>query len=210
MPPSQLLINYTNEVLQNIFNEIIFHAAQARCSPRYPPRLPPRDHHSTVAALAQAENDAEGLPRDAADAPSSSDHGTVSLLDAPRVGLFALLNEECIMPKGTDATFVHKLRAAGKSHPRLVGAKAESPTFAIVHYAGEVQYSSVGFLHKNKDPLSEDLQVLTRGSTEPLIAELFDASQQPSTRRRAGFRGVVIQFVADLAQLLKVRLTDGP
>ena len=173
-----------------------------------PPRSPQREHHPTV--VAQAENDAEGLPRDAADAPSSSDHGTVSLLDAPRVGLFALLNEECIMPKGTDATFVHKLRAAGKSHPRLVGAKAESPTFAIVHYAGEVQYSSVGFLHKNKDPLSEDLQVLTRGSTEPLIAELFDASQQPSARRRAGFRGVVIQFVADLAQLLKVRLTDGP
>ena len=114
--------------------------------------------------------------------------------------------------RSSDMTWatVHKLRAAGKSHPRLVGAKAESPTFAIVHYAGEVQYSSVGFLHKNKDPLSEDLQVLTRGSTEPLIAELFDASQQPSARRRAGFRGVVIQFVADLAQLLKVRVTDGP
>ena len=31
MPASQLLINYTNEVLQNIFNEMIFHAAQARC-----------------------------------------------------------------------------------------------------------------------------------------------------------------------------------
>ena len=39
--------------------------------------------------------------------------------------------------------------------------------------SGEVQYSARSFLTKNKDPLSEDLQVLLRASSDPLCAALF-------------------------------------
>ena len=80
----QLLINYTNEQLQAIFNEIIFNAAQA-------------------------ENVAEGIPADAFDAEAVTNAQALALFTAPRRGLFALLNEECIFPKGSDATFTLKL-----------------------------------------------------------------------------------------------------
>ena len=42
--------------------------------------------------------------------------------------------------------------------------------------SGEVQYSARSFLTKNKDPLSEDLQVLLRASSDPLCATLFAPS----------------------------------
>ena len=47
-------------------------------------------------------------------APAPQHHGirgtqALALFTAPRRGLFALLNEECIFPKGSDATFTIKL-----------------------------------------------------------------------------------------------------
>jgi len=64
----QLLINYTNEQLQAIFNEIVFNAAQQ-------------------------ENLAEGIPADDFDAETVTNQAVLQLFSAPRKGLFALLNE---------------------------------------------------------------------------------------------------------------------
>ena len=90
----QLLINYTNEQLQAIFNEIIFNAAQQ-------------------------ENLAEGIPADAFDAETVTNQAVLQLFSTPRKGLFSLLNEECIFPKGSDATFTLKLLKEHKDNPRL-------------------------------------------------------------------------------------------
>ena len=46
-----------------------------------------------------------------------------------------------------------------------------------MHFAGVVTYSSEGLLEKNKDPISEDLLTLLRGSDEPSIRKLFDDEQ---------------------------------
>ena len=145
----QLLINYTNEQLQAIFNEIIFNAAQQ-------------------------ENLAEGIPADAFDAETVTNQAVLQLFSTPRKGLFSLLNEECIFPKGSDASFTLKLFKEHKDNPRLTrpasGDLSVTPDagFCVAHYAGSVTYTAQGFLTKNKDPLSEDLQVLLRASSEPL------------------------------------------
>ena len=104
----------------------------------------------------------------------------LSLFTAPKKGMFALLNEECVFPKGTDETFTLKLFKEHKDNSRLTRPTTTSIPqdggFTVAHYAGRVTYTSEGFLLKNKDPLSEDLQVLLRASSDPLCATLFAPS----------------------------------
>eukprot|EP00327_Prymnesium_parvum_P016822 CAMPEP_0113231864 /NCGR_PEP_ID=MMETSP0008_2-20120614/1648_1 /TAXON_ID=97485 /ORGANISM="Prymnesium parvum" /LENGTH=819 /DNA_ID=CAMNT_0000078549 /DNA_START=128 /DNA_END=2583 /DNA_ORIENTATION=+ /assembly_acc=CAM_ASM_000153 len=192
----QLLINFTNEQLQAIFNEIIFTAAQE-------------------------ENVAEGLPRDEYDAETVSNAHVISLLSASGTGLFALLNDECVFPKGTDSTFLLKFTKANAESPRLKelppkrgSTGTPEPRFSVQHYAGEVEYCAAGMLDKNKDALSEDLQVLMRSSSQPLVSEIFSATPAAKnlTRRSrgGGFRGVAVQFISQLDALLRVIGSSQP
>ena len=88
----------------------------------------------------------------------------LQLFTLPRKGLFSLLNEECVFPKGSDETFTLKLLKEHRDNPRLgkpaPGNLSVAPDagFCIAHYAGSVTYTARDFLLKNKDPLSEDLQ----------------------------------------------------
>ena len=47
-------------------------------------------------------------------------------------------------------------------------------------------------------------QVVMRQSSDKLIASLFAVQSAPTGRRRGGFRGVVLQFSAQLDELLRV------
>ena len=42
--------------------------------------------------------------------------------------------------------------------------------FAVVHYAGEVEYSGAGFCKKNKGLLYDELQLALATSTDPWLA----------------------------------------
>lgn len=72
-----------------------------------------------------------------------------------------MLDEECIVPKATDATYVEKLNAQhlGKhpnfQRPKPIKNKPLDAHFAIVHYAGTVNYNADAWLDKNKDPLND-------------------------------------------------------
>jgi len=188
----QLLINYTNEQLQSLFNGVVF-------------------------AAAMAEAKAEGVTMAAFDEAQVDNRDVLQLFTADRVGLIPVLNEECIFPKGSDETFVAKLKRGlmGKNK-RLVddssNARADPKgTFTVRHFAGTVTYTAEGFLLKNKDPFSEDLAVLLRASSEPLVAALFaPPSQEKTASKRAGmvqrlvFKGVAPQFQAQLQRLMRV------
>ena len=71
--------------------------------------------------------------------------------------------------QGSDDSFLDKLMRAHRDNPRLAAAPAprsasalqpSAAGFTIAHFAGRVAYSAHGFLLKNKDPLSEDLQAV--------------------------------------------------
>jgi len=195
----QLLINYSNEHLQAIFNEIIFSAAQQEAA-------------------------AEGVPPPVFDSEAVSNASTLALFATPHKGLFSLLDEECIFPKGSDLSFAAKLAAANADNAHL-GAVAPShgapqgSSFSVAHYAGRVTYASAGFLQKNKDPFSEDLLVLLRHSNEPFVAALFTPVQggggsggggggggggRHARAGRGGFKGVVAKYASELDDLLRV------
>ncbi|KAK5974009.1 Myosin heavy chain [Trichostrongylus colubriformis] len=141
----QLWINFVNERLQQFFN-----------------------HHMFV--LEQEEYKREGIQWTFIDFGLDL-QACIELIEKP-LGLISMLDEECIVPKATDMTYVQKLndQHLGK-HPNFQkpkppkGKQAEAH-FAVVHYAGTVRYNATNFLEKNKDPLNDTAVALLKTHSE--------------------------------------------
>lgn len=98
---------------------------------------------------------------------------TIDLIEKP-MGILALLDEECLFPKATDKSMVEKLIQNHESHPKFVVSEVRSKgDFAVIHYAGRVDYSANKWLIKNRDPLNENAVVLMKNSTDPFVAGLW-------------------------------------
>ena len=72
-------------------------------------------------------------------------------------GIIAFLDEECLLGKGSDLTFLDKLEHNLKSHAhfeRTKGVGKPADSFVIKHYAGDVSYNCANFLDKNKGQFS--------------------------------------------------------
>ncbi|KAF4087862.1 hypothetical protein AMELA_G00076170 [Ameiurus melas] len=147
----QLCINFTNEKLQQFFN-----------------------HHMFV--LEQEEYKKEGIEWEFIDFGMDL-QACIELIEKP-MGIMSILEEECMFPKASDATFKAKLydNHLGKSNnfqkPRIVKGKPEAH-FALVHYAGTVDYNINNWLVKNKDPLNETVVGLFQKSTLKMLGCLF-------------------------------------
>ena len=95
------------------------------------------------------------------------------------MGIFSMLEEECVVPKGTDMTYKDKLLAKhlGKhpsfSKPKPSKSKYEAH-FELHHYAGTVAYGVNGWLDKNKDPINEYVAAMFKAqSFNKLLSMLF-------------------------------------
>ena len=90
-----------------------------------------------------------------------------------------MLEEECIVPKATEHTYLQKLHKQhggnNKSYtkPTPKQSKAGSGDFILHHYAGSVGYSVGGWLEKNKDPINEHTAGLFSKATTALVSQLF-------------------------------------
>ncbi|XP_061746094.1 myosin-7 [Nerophis ophidion] len=147
----QLCINFTNEKLQQFFN-----------------------HHMFV--LEQEEYKKEGIEWTFIDFGMDL-QACIDLIEKP-MGIMSILEEECMFPKASDTTFKAKLydNHLGKSSnfqkPRVVKGKPEAH-FALMHYAGTVDYNINNWLVKNKDPLNETVVGLYQKSNLKLLSVLF-------------------------------------
>ncbi|XP_073462884.1 myosin-4-like [Aquarana catesbeiana] len=161
----QLCINFTNEKLQQFFN-----------------------HHMFV--LEQEEYKKEGIEWEFIDFGMDL-AACIELIEKP-MGIFSILEEECMFPKATDASFKNKLydQHLGKSNnfqkPKPAKGKAEAH-FSLVHYAGTVDYNITGWLEKNKDPLNESVIQLYQKSSVKLLSFLY--SSYAATDADAGSKG---------------------
>lgn len=90
------------------------------------------------------------------------------------MGIFSILEEECMFPKATDTSFKKKPHL-GKNNafqkPKPTKGKAEAH-FSLVQYAGTVDYIS-GWLDKNKDPLNKSVVQCYQKSSVKLLAHLY-------------------------------------
>ncbi|KAL8163112.1 UNVERIFIED_CONTAM: Myosin-3, partial [Gekko kuhli] len=147
----QLCINFTNEKLQQFFN-----------------------HHMFV--LEQEEYKKEGIEWTFIDFGMDL-AACIELIEKP-MGIFSILEEECMFPKATDTSFKNKLydqhlgKSANFQKPKPAKGKAEAH-FSLVHYAGVVDYNIAGWLEKNKDPLNETVVGLYQKSSIKILANLY-------------------------------------
>ncbi|GAX24070.1 hypothetical protein FisN_9Hh321 [Fistulifera solaris] len=148
----QLCINYANEKLQQKFTQDVF-------------------------TNVEKEYIAEGI--DLAEI-KYEDNGDVLELIEHRSGLIALLNEECVRPKGNDFEYVQKALAINKDASKLMIHRTDRLSFGIKHYAGDVMYSAEFFVTRNLDTLPTDLQeCMEKSSNEILSIFQADEVQKP-------------------------------
>jgi myosin-3 len=100
----------------------------------------------------------------------------MSLFFSTPIGLFALMDEETRFPNASDQTLTEKIRHHLQSHPNFVVPQGQSG-FVIKHYAGDIEYSTTGWLERNRDSLTPSITSLFRNSKLRLVAELFSLSQ---------------------------------
>jgi myosin-5 len=163
----QLCINYANEKLQQKFTEDIFRSVQA-------------------------EYEAEGI--ELAEIWYDDNTDVLDLIEG-RTGLLALLNEECVRPKGNDFDYVQKALQQNKNSPCLILNKLDRMSFGIHHYAGKVMYDSDGFVARNTDTLPTDLSELCEKS-DNFIVSIKEGSPSAAPSRGAGMKRSKSNLVA--------------
>ncbi|XP_048410807.2 myosin-2-like isoform X2 [Stegostoma tigrinum] len=196
----QLCINFTNERLQQFFN-----------------------HHMFV--LEQEEYTKEGIEWKFIDFGMDL-AACIELIEKP-MGIFSILEEECMFPKATDMTFKNKLydQHLGKSvnfqKPRFIKGKIEAH-FSLIHYAGIVDYNINSWLDKNKDPLNETVIGLYQKSSLKVLAHLYSfygstaATQEGGTgkkgskRKGSSFQTVSALFRENLNKLMSTLRSTHP
>ncbi|KAI9333528.1 P-loop containing nucleoside triphosphate hydrolase protein [Zopfochytrium polystomum] len=184
----QLCINYTNEKLQQYFNQYIFKLEQEE-----------RLH------VLRGKYRKEGIAWQTIEFLDNLE--CLELIEVKPIGILALLDEEAKVPKGSDESWLEKLNKQHEKHKFFVKPKAKTGTFGIRHYAGEVFYTACGFLEKNKDAVQEGILELLQSSTIPGVSALCekpDSSTAPkeksAVKQTAGgiFRSQLASLVAIL------------
>lgn len=172
----QLCINFCNEKLQGHFNRTTFKEEEALYS-------------------------AEGIKFK--HIVFIDNQPVLDLIEARPHGILLMLDEECIIPEGSDVKFMTKIeqhqarnsKFQTDTHRRLQHTLA----FEIEHYAGVVRYTSDGWLVKNKDTLFQDMYNLCAASKQKLTSGLF-----PDVSARRVIKSLSNQFRGQLNQLMKV------
>ncbi|TXG66005.1 hypothetical protein EZV62_007280 [Acer yangbiense] len=165
----QFCINFTNEKLQQHFNQHVF-------------------------KMEQEEYTKEQIDWSYIEFVDNQD--VLDLLEKKPGGIIALLDEACMFPKSTHETFSNKLYQTFKAHKRFIKPKLSRTDFTIAHYAGEVLYQSDQFLDKNKDYVVPEHQDLLSASKCSFVAGLFPPLPEASKSSKfssigSRFKGVL-------------------
>merc|ERR1712079_998055 len=193
----QICINFANEKLQQFFNQHMF-------------------------VLEQEEYVREGIEWGNVDFGMDLQK-CITMFEKP-MGLLAILEEESLFPKATDATFAAKLHEnlLGKCENFQKANPKPDPNahFAVVHYAATVSYNLTSWLEKNKDPLNDTIIELMKNGSNALLIECFkDHPGQPTEtkkdegggkKKRGGGKTVSSFYKNQLDDLMKTLYATDP
>ncbi|KAK4385486.1 Myosin-11 [Sesamum angolense] len=178
----QFCINFTNEKLQQHFNQHVF-------------------------KMEQEEYTKEEINWSYIEFVDNQD--VLDLIEKKPGGIIALLDEACMFPKSTHETFSNKLYQTFKNNKRFIKPKLSRTNFTIAHYAGEVQYQSDQFLDKNKDYMVPEHQDLLSASKCSFVAGLFPPIPEEATKS-SKFSSIGSRFKLQLQQLMETLNATEP
>ncbi|KAL8272089.1 hypothetical protein Esti_004024 [Eimeria stiedai] len=155
----QFLINYANERLQQFFIQQVFQAEQA-------------------------EYEAEGI--DHSMIIYSDNASVLEVFDKPKAGIFAFLEEQCLIQTGTSESFT------AACHKNIKSDYYEAPkgdarfTFKIIHTAAPVVYTTTEFVPKNKMRLPNELLAVFKKSENIAMKKAFEGVEVPDSKNMRG------------------------
>ncbi|KAL8548030.1 hypothetical protein ACS0TY_007361 [Phlomoides rotata] len=182
----QFCINFTNEKLQQHFNQHVF-------------------------KMEQEEYTKEEIDWSYIEFVDNQD--VLDLIEKKPGGIIALLDEACMFPKSTHETFAQKLYQTFSKHKRFIKPKLSRTDFTIAHYAGEVLYQSDQFLDKNKDYVVPEHQDLLSASKCSFVAGLFPPileETNKSSNKSSKFSSIGSRFKLQLQQLMETLNSTEP
>eukprot|EP00522_Entomoneis_paludosa_P005598 CAMPEP_0172451804 /NCGR_PEP_ID=MMETSP1065-20121228/9679_1 /TAXON_ID=265537 /ORGANISM="Amphiprora paludosa, Strain CCMP125" /LENGTH=1627 /DNA_ID=CAMNT_0013203775 /DNA_START=258 /DNA_END=5141 /DNA_ORIENTATION=+ len=164
----QLCINFTNEALQQQFNQFIF-------------------------KLEQAEYEQEAIDWAFISFPDNQD--CLDTIQAPKIGILATLDDECRLPKGSDKNFAKrlfdyylpgKLNVSENTRLHATNVQKAKSIFCVRHFAGLVAYSAeTNFMEKNKDEIPLTAQNLFESAPSQLIKDTYAVQKREIMGREA-------------------------
>jgi len=107
----------------------------------------------------------------------------LNLIEKSPWGLFPLLQEQELLPKGSSQNFLKEAQKRHNSNPAApfnTSVKMAKTEFEINHYAGSVKYDTTNWLERNRDYLPVHLLSLVEESSEDLPKTLFAADFDPN------------------------------
>ncbi|KMZ60261.1 putative Myosin XI [Zostera marina] len=181
----QFCINFTNEKLQQHFNQHVF-------------------------KMEQEEYSKEEIDWSYIEFVDNQD--VLDLIEKKPGGIIALLDEECMFPKSTHETFSQKLYQAFKNNKRFIKPKLSRTAFTMSHYAGEVTYQSDNFLDKNKDYVVAEHRDLLGVSKCSFVAGLFPSPPEESSKssKSSKFSSIGARFKLQLQALMEILNSTEP
>eukprot|EP00040_Diaphanoeca_grandis_P003989 m.26625 g.26625 ORF g.26625 m.26625 type:complete len:1353 (+) comp15482_c0_seq1:117-4175(+) len=181
----QMLINFTNEKLQQLFNKRMF-------------------------IIEQKEYEAQGIQWTFIDFGLDL-QPTIDLIEG-RHGILPILDEQSIFPKATDKSLVDKYEQSIDSPCFVKKTLRMKGDFAIKHYAGQVHYDAHEWLVKNKDPLNDNVVGLFKESSFGFMKTLWNQAGPTisSARHRGAMRTVAGIYCQQLRELMDTLNTTTP
>jgi len=150
----QFCINYSNEKLQQEFNQHVF-------------------------KLEQDEYVNEKIEWSFID--FYDNQPCIDLIES-KLGILALLDEECKLPSGSDNSLITKLYNNFTNNEKYRNffkkPRFSENSFTIAHYALDVTYAIEGFLEKNKDTVSDEQLNLLMNSSSDFVKEIVKLERQ--------------------------------
>jgi myosin heavy chain 9/10/11/14 len=177
----QLCINFTNEKLQQFFNNHMFK----------------KEQEEYLREKIEWKFIDFGLDL----------QPTIDLIEK-QGGVFAILDEQTTLGGTNDKVVVERLKKNFKEHEKFTLDKFDQMKFNVVHYAGEVSYDTDQWLHKNTDPLTNDSEKAMSASKKPLVSNLFPAKD--SRKGGARFLSVAKEYKDQLESLMQVLRSTEP
>ncbi|XP_062966158.1 unconventional myosin-Id isoform X2 [Cynocephalus volans] len=194
----QFCINYCNEKLQQLFIQLVLKQEQE-------------------------EYQREGIPWKHID--YFNNQIIVDLVEQQHKGIIAILDDACMnVGKVTDEMFLEALNSKLGKHGHFSSRKLCASDkilefdrdFRIRHYAGDVVYSVVGFIDKNKDTLFQDFKRLMYNSSNPVLRNMWpegklsitEVTKRPLTAATL-FKNSMIALVDNLASKDSLTSSDS-